>query len=83
MPLDMPNPQSFTYFKTTKLIVELTLFSQKKTRSSPNKEKGIPILESLAALIGKRCIQFVEIELKIHKSKTDVGRLTVRTDLDK
>lgn len=36
-----------------------------KTRLSPNKDMGIPRLELLAAVIGIRCLNFVERELKL------------------
>ena len=39
------------------------LFS--KTRLAPNKEISIPRLELLAAVIGTRCIRFVQKELKL------------------
>ena len=36
-----------------------------KARLAPNKDISIPLLELLAALIGVRCIRFVERELKL------------------
>ena len=36
-----------------------------KTRLAPNKDIGIPRLELLAAVIGTRCIRFVQKELKL------------------
>ena len=38
-----------------------------KARLAPNQEISIPRLELLAALIGVRCIKFVERELKLTK----------------
>ena len=41
-----------------------------KARLVPNKK--IPRLELLAALIGKRCLKFVEVELKLDICKKDI-----------
>ena len=43
-----------------------------KTRLVPNKKITIPRLELLAALIGKRCLNFVEKELKLEICKKDI-----------
>ena len=43
-----------------------------KARLVPNKKIPIPRLELLAALIGKRCLKFVEEELKLDICKKDI-----------
>ena len=69
---DMHLQQQSTYSKNVKISAELTSSSQKQDflriflpTLVPNKKITIPRLELLAALIGTRCMKFVENELKV------------------
>ena len=57
----MHSQQQSTYSKNVKISAELTSYSQKQGLY----QKRIPRLVLLAALIGSRCMKFVENELKV------------------
>ena len=68
MHLSMPMQLQYICFKKQSLSEESTSFFS-KTRLAPNKPITIPRLELLAALIGTRCLKFVQKELKVNLSE--------------
>ena len=67
----------YAYAATVYLLQETTYLRRidlifSKTRLAPNKKITIPRLELLAALIGTRCLKFVQDELKVNVTEKHV-----------